>query len=85
MDLDLDSAEGVLGFWQHHLAYPEQHLEELVCSSARLIGYRAYPEATIPEQIMTVPQLKRAWISGWNQALRNNRFDFDKWVNHGCP
>lgn len=84
-ELNLDTPEGVVQFWHLHLGDPEQDLESMVCSCARLVGYRAYPEPVVPALILDVPQLHRAWASGWNQALRNSRFDYDKWVEQGCP
>lgn len=84
-ELDLDTPKGVLQFWHLHLDDPGQDLEGMVCSCARRVGYLAHPSTGIPEGIQRVPQLRRAWAGGWNQALRNSRFNYDKWVEQGCP
>lgn len=79
------SAEDLIRLWHSHLAWPEQDLEEMVCQCARMEGFRSFPSNEVPEQILAVPQLHRAWVRGWNRALYNSRFDFDKWVKQGCP
>lgn len=75
---DRYSAEDLMRLWHAHLAWPEQDLEEVVCQCARMEGYRNFPSNEVPKQILAVPQLHRAWVGGWNRALHNSRFDYDK-------
>lgn len=71
--LDLDTPEGVVEFWGLHLRHPEQDLEADVRTAARMLGLRAYPDPTVPDAIMAIPQLHQSWVRGWSRAMLNAR------------
>ncbi len=71
--LDLDTPEGGVEFWGLHLRHPEQELEADVRKEARMLGFRAYPDQTVPAAIMAIPQLHQSWVGGCNRAMLNAR------------
>lgn len=84
-DEDIPTAEEIAAIFNRYSDQPDVLENYSVLYWARRLGVRAHPNPQVPECILLAPELHRVWLNGWNQALRNSRFDYDEWVAAGCP